>query len=59
MSEIEEKKEKRLREKEKAKKRISSAAGRKHHGLTFDRDKVSLYLFYQFILFQLTIHVYI
>ena len=56
MSEIEEKKEKSLREKEKAKKRISSAAGRKHHGLTFDRDKVSLYLVYQFMLFHLTMH---
>ena len=51
LSELEEKKERKLREKEKAKKRINSAAGRKHHGLTFDRDRVSHFLY--IILFYL------
>ena len=53
LSELEEKKEQKLREKEKAKKRINSAAGRKHHGLTFDRDRVSLFLYIIFILLEL------
>ena len=44
-SEMEEQKEKKLKDKEKAKKRIESSSGRKHHGLTFDREKVCVFYF--------------